>query len=213
MSVNSESDPAFASGGSSGSFMKARVARGLISRLIFLSGALLVPEAALAAEQSNKWGVWFDIGRFFNLAMVIGVLVWAGRKPLANFFITRTQTIRERLVEAQEARKEAEEKLREIGTRMSRLDEELTEIRQQAEREAVEEYGNLLAAAERDAQKINDHARQEIEGMTRAAHAELKIHAADLSVRLAEDRIRKEITDEDRNRLVSGFVEKLGGER
>ena len=194
-----------------GYVMRVRIDRSLFAGLLLLGCAVVLPQSAFAAEESDKWGIWLDVGRFFNLMVVVGVLVWVARKPLANFFVTRTQTIRERLAEAQAARKEAEAKLAEIESRMSRLDEELAGIKEQAEREAQEEYSRVLSAAERDAEKIIERARQEIEGMTRAAHNELKAHAADLSIRLAEDRIRQEITDEDRNRFISGFVQKLGG--
>jgi F0F1-type ATP synthase membrane subunit b/b' len=45
------------------------------------------------------------------------------------------------------------------------------------------------------------------------AQQELKIHVAELSVKMAEEKIRGEITDEDRGRIFSKFVTKLGGER
>jgi F-type H+-transporting ATPase subunit b len=96
---------------------------------------------------------------------------------------------------------------------MSRLDEELNEIKSQAEAEAREEYQRIISAAARDGDRIVARAREEIEGMTRAAHLELKIHVAELSVRQAEEKIRREITDEDRSRLFAGFVGRLGGNR
>jgi F-type H+-transporting ATPase subunit b len=143
--------------------------------------------------------------------LVVGVLVWISRKPLSNFFSSRSQSIREELAEAQKARMEAESKLAEIELRMSRLDDELKEIANTAEKEAQDEYHRLLAAAEGDAQKIVERSKQEIEGMTRAAQMELKQHAAELSIQLAEDKIRSEITDADRERLFARFVTKLGG--
>jgi F0F1-type ATP synthase membrane subunit b/b' len=47
--------------------------------------------------------------------------------------------------------------------------------------------------------------------MTRSAQIELKAHAAALAVRLAEERIRRDITDEDRARLFERFVSRVGG--
>jgi len=193
--------------------MKAHAFRLLILILLLVGTAVLLPGVALAAEEGNKWGIWLIIGRFFNLVLVIGILVWAARKPLRSFYESRTQTIREQLAEAQTARKEAEAKLAEIESRMSRLDDELKAIKEQAEKDAQEEYQRLLSAAERDAEKIIERTRQEIEGMTRSAQLELKAHVAELSVQLAEEKIRQKITDEDHGRLFSGFVTKLGGER
>jgi len=192
--------------------MKAHMFRLLVLALLLLGEAVLLPGVALAAEEGDKWGIWMPLGRLFNLALVVGILVWVARKPLQNFYANRTQTIREQLAEAQAARKEAEAKLAEIEARMSRLDDDLREIKEQAEKEAQEEYQRLLSVAERDAGKIIERARQEIEGMTRSAQLDLKARVAELSVQLAEEKIRREITDEDRGRLFTSFVTKLGGE-
>jgi F-type H+-transporting ATPase subunit b len=183
-----------------------------IAALVVLTGFIAFPETALASEEGNPWGIWFDVGRVFNLLLVAGVLVWVARKPLASFFANRSQTIREELEGAQKARAEAEARLAEIESRMSRLDEELKEIARTSEQEGQAEYKRLLAAAEQDAQKIVERSRQEIDGMTRAAQSELRQHAAELSVQMAEERIRTEITPADRERLFTRFVAKIGGQ-
>ena len=69
----------------------------------------------------------------------------------------------------------------------------------------------MTAAAERDAEKIIERARREIDGMTRAAQLELKAHVAALSVQLAKEKIQGEMTNDDRNRLFARFVAKVGG--
>ncbi len=180
--------------------------------LLLVAGiCLLLPLLAFAAEGSeDRWGIWFGAGRFFNLALVAAVLVWAAKKPLASFFENRSQSIREQLEEAQRAREAAEAKLAEIETRMSGLDGEIQALRAEAEKQAQEDQRRILEEAERDAQKVLDRARQEIAGMTRAAQIELKKHAAELAVRLAEESIRRGIDDEDRKRLFAGFITRMG---
>jgi F-type H+-transporting ATPase subunit b len=191
--------------------MSIRDARSLPITVALLFAAMAAfPGAVLAAEESNRWGAWFSVGRWFNLLLVVGVLVWFTRKPLANFFAGRSQAIRDQLAEAQKARLDAEAKLAAMESRMSRLVDELKEIAQTSEKEAQDEYLRLLASAEQDAQKIVERSRQEIEGMTRTAQKELKLHAAELSVRLSEEMIQSGITKEDHERLFARFVEKLG---
>ncbi|MBM3789760.1 MAG: hypothetical protein FJW35_05350, partial [Acidobacteria bacterium] len=173
---------------------------------------ILLPALAFGAEGSgDRWGFWlFGAGRFFNLALVVAVLVWAAGKPLANFFENRSQSIRRQLQEARKARAEAEAKLAEMEARMSALSDAVREVREEAEEQAREERRRLTEEAGRDAEKIIDRAGEEIRGLTRAAHLELRRHAADLSVKLAESRIRSEIGDEDRKRMFAGFVDRLG---
>jgi F-type H+-transporting ATPase subunit b len=177
-----------------------------------LAAALADPSIAAAAAEGgsgDKWGVWLTIGRFFNLAVLIGVLVWVGRRPLSSFFAARTRGIHEQLAQAETARRAAEAKLAEMEARMGGLDGELRELKATAEREAQAESARLAAEAERDAQKIVARARQEIEGLTRVAQLELKAHAAELSVELAERMLRSEIDDADRGRLFERFVDGL----
>lgn len=183
--------------------------------LILLAAAAMIasPMTASAAEGDGSWGVWLEIGRLFNLALVIGILIWATRKPLGNFLSGRTRRIQEQLEEALKARKDAEARLAEMELRMSRLDDELREIQHTAETEARLEYQRLVEAAEAEAEKTLERAREEIEGLTRTAHQELKKQAAELAVKLAEERIREEITDADQERLLARFVDKLGARR
>lgn len=173
---------------------------------------LLLPAGAWAAESpEERWGALLGIGKLTNLLLVVFVLVWVARKPLAHFFTSRSQAIRDQLDEAQKARRDAEARLAEVKARMARLDDELRNIRAAAEHEAEEEYKRLVTAAERDAERVVEHARREIDGMTRAAQIELKAHAAELSVQLAKEKIHSEMTDEDRSRLFARFVAEVGG--
>jgi F-type H+-transporting ATPase subunit b len=190
--------------------MNFKIARFMSVAVALLLAGIVFPETASAAEEGSRWGVWLDVGRVFNLLLVVGVVVLIARKPLSNFFTGRTQAIREQLAEAQRARMEAEAKLAEIESRMSRLNDELKEIAKNAEIEAQDEYKRLITAAEQEAEKIVERSKQEIEGMTRTAQQELKSHAAKLSVQLAEERIQSEITETDHERLFNRFVAKLG---
>ncbi len=192
--------------------MNLRIRRTLTTLLAGAIATLALPGALWAAENAGeKWGLWLEAGRLFNLVLVVALLVWVARKPLAAFFTARSQGIRDQLAEAQKARLDAERRLAEIDARMSSMEAELAEIRATAEREARDEYQRVVADADKDAQKIVERARREIDGLTRAAQLELKEHTAALSVELAREKIRDELTDADRRRLFARFVGKLGG--
>jgi len=192
--------------------MKLRTGR--LLRIFLLNGAvcLALPAALRAAETTGEgWGSWLDIGKAANLVLVVAVLIWVARKPLAEFFTGRSRAIADQLAEAQKARLEAETRLAEIGTRMSSLETELLGIRAAAEQEAKAEYQRLTADAEREAQKIVERAGRDIEGVTRTAQLELKAYVSDLSVEMARQKVRSEVTDDDRRRLFARFVAGLGG--
>ena len=187
--------------------MRLKTLGGMLPVLLVLAGCLLGAEPLLAADGSEGgWGIWLFIGRLFNLAVVVGLLVWVARKPLANFYASRSESIREQLAEAQRARAEAEAKLAEIESKMSRLDQELGEMKAAAEKDAELEYKRLVEAADEESRKIVGKAKEEIEGITREAYLDLKAHAAELAVTLAGQKIKGQITEEDRRRLFENFL-------
>ncbi len=59
--------------------------------------------------------------------------------------------------------------------------------------------------------KLREQARREIESAAKAARAGLREYAAEQSVRLAEEMIRRDMRPEDDERLVRGYVDELGG--
>jgi len=187
--------------------MRLKTLGGMLPVLLVLAGCLLGAEPLLAADGSEGgWGIWLFIGRLFNLAVVVGLLVWVVRKPLANFYASRSESIREQLAEAQRARAEAEAKLAEIESKMSRLDQELGEMKAAAEKDAELEYKRLVEAADEESRKIVGKAKEEIDGITREAYLDLKAHAAELAVTLAGQKIKGQITEEDRRRLFENFL-------
>jgi F0F1-type ATP synthase membrane subunit b/b' len=89
------------------------------------------------------------------------------------------------------------------------MDEEIREIRAQADRDSAEERARLLESARLEAQKILDLASREIEGLKKAARLELKAYVAELAVKLADERLRTSVgTDEDR-KIIQKFINSL----
>jgi F0F1-type ATP synthase membrane subunit b/b' len=66
-------------------------------------------------------------------------------------------------------------------------------------------------ATEEEMRKIREQARREIESTAKAARAELRTFAAEQSVRLAEEMIRRDIRPEDDAHLAREYVTELGG--
>ena len=151
------------------------------------------------------------IAKIFNLLLFAVVMYFVLRRPLAEAFSARREGIRRDLMRAEEERREAVAKLEEVEGRLARLDSEVEAIREQAQREAAEERARIERAAEEEARKIREQARREIESASKAARAELRAYAAEQSVRMAEEMIRREIRPEDDAHLVKEYVGELGG--
>jgi F-type H+-transporting ATPase subunit b len=172
----------------------------------------------LADEGSSFWE-WMDhyfnypgleVWKFFNLLVFVSVMIYILRRPMSDAFKARRDRIREELQKAQQERDAALAQLKEIETRVARLDEEVKTIREQAEAEADAERARLSRETASELAKLKESAQREIEAAGKLAKQQLREFAAQESVRLAEETIRREMRPDDDARLIGISVEQLG---
>lgn len=143
----------------------------------------------------------------FNFAIVAGAVGYFSKKNLPGMFRNRTASIQKAMQEARQASEDANRRLAEIETRLSRLDTEIAEMRAGAEKEAVAEEARIKAAAEEDGRKIVESAEQEIAAAAKLARRALTNYAANLAVSLASKQIKVDpATDQA---LVRSFAQEL----
>jgi F-type H+-transporting ATPase subunit b len=151
------------------------------------------------------------IPKAINLVIFFTILYLLLRKPAREFFTRRYQEIRAGLDRAAKEKAEAEARMRELDARLNRLDADIAEIKEQARREAEAERERIVAAAAADAEKLRLTARREIEAAKQAALIELRRHAAEQAVALAEQAIRRELTPADDARLLERASAAING--
>lgn len=179
--------------------------------------ALMISLFALAEGEGAPAPWWnipsFEVWRWVNLIIFVVVFIYILRRPLSNAMRARREGIRRELMRAQEERNAALAKLEEVEARLARLDAEVASIREQSQKEAAEERERTRRSTESETQKLREQAQREIESAGKAARQELREFAAEQSVRMAEEMIRRDIRPEDDALLVSLRVEELGGAR
>jgi len=178
-----------------------------------MSIALLTILFAPAEGAAPPW--WnipsFELWRWVNLLIFVGLFVYILRRPVSEAMRTRREGIRRDLMRAQEERNAALAKLEEVEQRLAKLDAEVASVREQSAREAAEERERIRKATEEETRKLREQAHREIESAGKAARQELREFAAEQSVHLAEEMIRRDIKPEDDARLVGLRIEELGG--
>src|SRR2546423_3036361 len=159
----------------------------------------------------NKPGL--ELWKFVNLTLFVIALVYilTRKVKLGEALRARRESIKRELLRAREERNAALEKLEDVEARLARLDQETAAIRDQSRREADEERERIRLATEEDARKMLEQAQREIESAGKAARQQLREFAAEQSVRLAEEMIRRDIRPEDDARLLKLEIEELGG--
>ncbi|SRR5258708_5767473 len=155
----------------------------------------------------------FEAWKFFNLAIFVFALVYilTRKAKLGEAFKARRESIKQELTRAQQERDAALVKLKEVEERLSLLDTEVANIKQQSVREAAEERERIARLTETEITRLSEQASREIESAGKAAKKDLRRYTAEQSVRLAEEIVRREMKPEDDARLIANNIEELGG--
>lgn len=148
----------------------------------------------------------------FNLALLVGVLVWAVRRPVVDGIKNRALAIRKELTDAARMRDEARQRHEELGLRLSRFEEEVKQLRAEAEADAKAEEAKLIERAHAEAERIKQTAERNIRDELSRAQFALRKEAVDLAVKLAEQTLRREVRAEDQRRLARQFLDSLNEE-
>ena len=144
-----------------------------------------------------------------NFIVFVGVLYYFFNQPLKDYLAGRSSTIRKDLVDAAELRSNATAQLASIEQKLQALPGEITALRARGADEIKAEEQRIAAAATADRDRLLEQTRREIDLQVRLAKREILEHAADLSVQLATDRIKKEVTPADHDRLVDRYLSQV----
>jgi F-type H+-transporting ATPase subunit b len=166
-----------------------------------------------ASERGAWWDYpGFELWKFVNLFVFVAILVYilTRKVKIGEAFKTRREQIKRELQRAQQERDAALAKLKEVEERLARLDTEVATIREHSQREAAEERERIAKSTEQEIAKLGEQAKREIESAGKAAKHDLRVYAAETSVRMAEAIIRREMRPEDDVRMISRNVDELG---
>jgi F-type H+-transporting ATPase subunit b len=149
--------------------------------------------------------------RFINFALLVIILIWALKKAdIKSLFSNRIDDIREKLETLKKDKEEAEEKYQVIDKKLKAFEKERIEILEQYKKEGEAEKERIIAEANRRVQQIIEQSEATIQQEIEAAKERLKQEVVNLSAQKAEEIIAREMKDEDQDRLVQDFIERVG---
>lgn len=147
--------------------------------------------------------------KWANFLVLAGGLGYLMGKHLPPLFASRSREIRKQIIEADDARKDAEARSAEVDRRLANLEAEIAALHAEARREEQSETERLARHTEAEMAKIRVHAEQEIAAAGKAARMDLKRHAAELAIELAKQKLQARVTPDIQDTLVRSFVRDL----
>ncbi len=158
----------------------------------------------------------FQLVSFITAILVFGVAFFILYKAvwpkLLKGLDERDGKIRGEILAAEEARKRADEALKEYERSLAQAKSEANAMVEQTKAEQSRLAAELRSQAETELNELRDSARRNIEAAKRAALAEIYQEASTLSIAVAEKILQREINERDQSRLVEETLAEISSE-
>lgn len=148
--------------------------------------------------------------KIVNMLLFIGLLVYLLRGPVNRAFAERAVAIRQAAEQARERRAKADQLASDIQARLTAIEQEVRSIRERAEMEGEKQKRDLIAAAEAEAAKIIQSARNEVDNRLKHARKELTEYAGQLATERAESILRERINESDQQKIFRDSLREVG---
>jgi F-type H+-transporting ATPase subunit b len=163
---------------------------------------------------TGEWMEWFnypglELWKFVNLAIFTAAGIYVLRRPISQALSARRGAIEQELVAAQAERERALARVAEADARLSRLDDDVRALHEQARKEAESERQRLAASTDRELEKLKQQATREMETADKVARKELRQYLAKRSVELARESVRSQMRPEDDTLLIKESIGEL----
>jgi F-type H+-transporting ATPase subunit b len=169
---------------------------------------LLLPALARAAGGGEEHGA-SHVWEWLNLALLVGVLTYFARKPIASYLAERRSGIERDLQGAEQLLRDAETRLAEWRARAARIEDEVASIKQLAREAAEHEAERIVGEAKAVAARIRRDAGAAVEREAQRARVRLRQETAELAISSAERLLRDQIGSADGDRLFDEFVTRV----
>lgn len=180
---------------------------------------LLVAEAsAVNAEMAEAgaeggFGLNFDIlnTNLVNLVIIIGVLLYFGRKVVGKTLSDRHERIETAISTAERRASEAAASLAEQQQKLAQAQAEAERIRKAAEENAKVARDNILAQAKQDIQRMQETAAQDLNAERERAIAQLRQQVVSMALQKVESELRTGVDNTAQQKLIDRSIALLGG--
>lgn len=157
----------------------------------------------------NLWQILVSIANLILLFLIVKKFLY---KPVKNTLEKRQNTIDEKYVAAEEAKKQAEENRLAYEEKLSTAKSEADGVIQSAVDTASSREKEILAEAKEKAAGIMRKAKEDAELEKRKAEESIKQEIIEVSTALAEKMLEREINAADHKQMIESFLDSIGDE-
>jgi F-type H+-transporting ATPase subunit b len=181
--------------------------------LLSILTLVLTSSVAYASEGGGHEDIvklWIDFAwRVFNFGILVWFLYWVAAKKIKEFFFERRHNIKAAIEEKITEKEETEKKFREYSLRLDKATEEIKGIFEMIKAQGLTENEKIIEDAKKAAAKMIEDTQARMEQELKAARNQLRSEAAELSVAMAEELLKKNINQELHENMVKDYLDKV----
>ena len=183
----------------------------LLLSLLFVLVSVCVAFASGGGEGGHdSSGQWKSFAfKTLNAVLIIGFLAWMLAPKIKEFFSGRRQEIKESLETTAVQKAEAEKQYREYAEKIDKASLEIDGIFDMIKAQGVVEKQKIIEDAEKVAKKMKEDAQARLEQELKKASSQLRNEAVALSVQMAEEILKKNVTTQDHEGMVKEYMDKV----
>jgi F-type H+-transporting ATPase subunit b len=180
--------------------------------LLLAAEASAVHSELAEGASEGGFGLNFDIleANLINLAILVGILFFFGRKLLTNILNERRSNIEAVIQEAEQRAKEAGIALSDAQQKLTQAQAEAQRIRKAAETNAENAKNAVLAKAEQDIARMRDTAAADLDAERDRAIAQLRASVVAMALQKVESELKGGIADDAQQTLIDRSIALLG---
>lgn len=165
----------------------------------------------LALAEGSSWYNYpgLELWKFLNLAIFLGIGVYILRRPISQMLATRREAIQQELVQAQQQKAQALQKMADADSLLSRLDADVRTVQDQSRKEAESERQRVADSTARELEKLKQQAEREMDTATKVSRKTLRQFLAQRSVEFARQRVRGQMSPEADRQLIEDSIGEL----
>ena len=185
----------------------------MMTALISLAASFGTVAFAAVEGAHHDASVWSRFGplvwSIINFAILVYLLYRFGGKRVSAYLQERREKIHSDLEQAEKARNEADEEVRQYREKLENIEEHIRRIIDEVKEVGEEEKNRIIESAQQAVEHIKKEARRTAEEELSRAADQLREEMASLSTQMAEELLRRHLTPDDQHQLIRHYLEQM----
>ncbi len=170
--------------------------------------ALVLVASSPAAAESGGWRPIYDVVMLWiNFAILVFALYKLLKRPLRDFFQDRKEEMAAEIRRIEAEKDRAQEQVKEAAAELEKGKERLERIRARIVQEGERIRDRIIEEAQDQSRVLVNQARRRIDHQIFTARRQFKAEMVDMAVKIALERLPKEVTEADNQHYIELYLE------